>query len=502
MKQRVDQLTVTRFIVILLVLYTHGDGGVYLTFLKQIPFFTELLLAGPSGVCYFYVLSGFVMGLAYYRPHEKFNITGFWRARFLRLYPLYLIAFLITCAYYADNILRIKPQKILANIFIVQSWIPAYSQSFNYVAWSMTVEIFFYIIFPFFVIWAYRQSTKKLITVSIILWVISQVVYHIVWIGYFPERKDFIVYSPIFHLNSFVMGVVGSIWYLRERKQQNLKPITIFVTLSVSILLVCVYTIISLRYKVNFPYLPTDLQPMAGLLAPLFVLFCISLSLDKSRLSTFLSHPAFLSLGEATYAIYILHVPITWFYHRFLESSNFIDDSTKVFNLTAFPMLIMLGLFFRNYVDQPIQIWLKKNIHRINFPLLFLDLLVAIASIYLSFRLRFEHAREFTSYQSMMRILFYCAFFIRPALSIYFNTYNLSLYSSFKEMIQPIVVSTTLSSVVLFSLIYFGFTAGVFENFPRSIFISDWLIVLSTSVLTRFVFNLIANRKHRTLATT
>lgn len=501
MTQRVDQLTITRFIVILLVLYTHGDGGIYLSSLKQIPFFTELLLAGPSGVCYFYVLSGFVMGLAYYRPHEKFNITTFWRARFLRLYPLYLIAFLITCAYYADSILRIKPQKILANIFIVQSWIPAYSQSFNYVAWSMTVEIFFYVIFPFFMIWAYRQSTKKLITVSIILWTVSQIIYQFLWIGYFPERKDIIVYSPIFHLNSFVIGVVGSVWYWREGKKINIKPTTIFSTLFLSLIFICVYTIISLRYKANFPYLPTDIQPIAGLLAPLFVLICISLSLDQSRLSKFLSHPIFLALGEATYAIYILHVPLSWFYHRFLESSSFIVDPNRIFDLTAFPLLIVIGLFARNYIDQPIQKWLKNNIHKINIPLLLLDLVVVTASIYFSFALRFDHHREFNSYQTMMRVMFYCAFFLRPALSIYFNAFNLSAFTSFTQMVRPLIISTTLGSIILYFIIYSGFTAGWLENFPRSIFIADWLIVLSTSLIARFIFTLIENRKQKVLAT-
>lgn len=503
MKQRVDQLTITRFIVILLVLYSHGDGGVYLDFLRRFPFFSELLRGGPSGVAYFYVLSGFVMGLAYFRDGERFNITKFWQARFLRLYPLYLIAFLLTCAYYADSILRIKPQKVLANIFIVQSWIPAYSQSFNYPAWSMTVEIFFYILFPFFAIWAYRQSTKKLITISIIFWVLSQIIYHILWIGYFPERKDIIVYSPIFHMNSFMIGAVGSIWYLREGKLLKLKKTTIFSMLFVSIIFICAYTIISLRYKNLFPYLPTDLQPMAGLLAPVMVLFCIALSLDQSQLSKFLNHPAFIALGEATYAIYILHVPLTWFYHRFLEASNFIQDPARIFDLTTFPLLILIGLLTRNYIDQPIQTWLKNNIRRINIPLLLLDLVIITASVYFSFRLRFDHPREFASYQTMMRVIFYSAFFLRTALSVYFNTFNPTVLSgSIPQMLRSVLISVTTSSLILTTIGYIGFYFGWFENFPRSVFISDWLIVLSFSLISRFVFRALVMRQSQKILST
>jgi peptidoglycan/LPS O-acetylase OafA/YrhL len=494
--KRLDQLTFTRFLMILLVLFYHGDGGIFFDFLNQLPF-SELLRTAPTAVSYLYVLSGFVMALVYFRPNEKFDIAGYWRARVARIYPLYLIAFLLTCYFYVDAILRIKPQKILANIFVIQAWIPSYSQSFNYASWSMTVEFFFYAIFPFFTLWAYKQSTKKLISLSMILWAGSQLIHHIFWIRYFPENQGFIVYSPVFHLNSFIMGVVGGIWYLREGSRQNIKPTTIFITLISSFIFVAGYSIVSLTY---FPLLPRDLQPMAGLLSPLMILFIISLALDKSFLSKIFNHPALVTLGETSYAIYILHVPIVWLFDRYLHKH--IASAQQIFYVAVIPMLIAIGLLAHFFVDQPLRVWLKKTLQHINIPLLLLDLVIVTASVYLSFRLRFDHPREFASYQTMMRVIFYCAFFLRPALSIYFNTFNLSAFISFKQMIRPIIISTTFGSALFYITIYIGFSMGWFENFPRSIFISDWLIVLSTSLLARFIFMLIENRKQKILATT
>lgn len=494
--KRLDQLTFTRFLMIMLVLFYHGGGGVYFSFLSQFPF-SEILRAAPTGVSYLYVLSGFVMALVYFRPNEKFDISGYWRARVVRIYPLYLIAFLLTCYFYADTILRIKPQKILANIFVAQAWIPAYSQSFNYAAWSMTVEFFFYAIFPFFTLWAYKQSTKKLISFSIVLWVVSQLIYQILWIGYFPERKDIIVYNPIFHLNSFIMGVVGGIWYLREGSQQNIKPTTIFITLISSFIFVAGYSIVSLSY---FPSLPRDLQPMAGLLSPLMILFIVSLALDKSLLSKIFNHPALVTLGETSYAIYILHVPIVWLFDRYLY--NNIATAQQIFDIAVIPMMIVIGLLAHFFVDQPLRAWLKKTLQHINIPLLLLDLIVVTASVYFSFRLRFDHPREFASYQTMMRVMFYCAFFLRPVLSFYFNTLNLSAFTSFTQMIRPVVISTTLGSAIFYVIIYIGFSTGWLENFPRSVFIADWLIILSISLLTRFIFMFIKNREQKVLAVT
>jgi peptidoglycan/LPS O-acetylase OafA/YrhL len=483
--QRLDQLTFTRFAIILLVLFYHGGGGIYFDFLRQFPF-SEILLAAPTGVSYLYVLSGFVMALVYFRPNEKFDIAGYWRARVIRIYPLYLIGFLLTCYFYVDTILRIKPQKILANIFVVQAWIPAYSQSFNYAAWSMTVEFFFYAIFPFLTMWAYKQSTKKLIGVSVVFWVVSQIIYQVLWVVYFPERKDLIVYNPIFHLNSFVMGVVGGIWYLREGKNQVINPRTVFSTLLFSAVFVIAYCIVSRRNPTLFP---SDLQPMAGLLAPFMILFIISLALDKSRLSNTLNHPTLVALGETSYAIYILHVPIVWLFERYLHTTASISNPQQIYDASVIPMMIAIGLLAHFFIDQPLRNWLKRTLQTINIPLLLLDLIIVTASVYLSFRLRFDHPREFASYQTMMRVIFYCAFFLRTALAVYFNTLNSAvLTGNLTQMLRSVFISVTTGTVIFSVIAYIGFNVGWFENFPRSVFIMDWAIVLSLSLLTRFIY--------------
>ena len=144
--KRLDQLTFTRFIALLLVLFYHGAGGVYLRSFDVFPL-SAILHSAPSAVSFLYVLSGFVLVLVYYKPAQKFDIVNYWTARFLRIYPLYIVSFLMVWYYYVD-ISRIKPQKILANIFVLQAWIPKYAQSFNYASWSMTVEFFFYAVFP------------------------------------------------------------------------------------------------------------------------------------------------------------------------------------------------------------------------------------------------------------------------------------------------------------------------------------------------------------------
>src|SRR5687768_12205757 len=315
--KRYDQLTFTRFWALLLVLIYHGAGGIYQSYINFFPF-SPILDSAPTAVSYLYVLSGFVMSLVYFRPQEKFEIAKYWTARIVRIYPLYIISFVLICYYYLDALARIKPQKILANIFVLQAWWPAYAQSFNYASWSMTVEFFFYAVFPFFVLWAYRQPVRRILWVAIIFWIVAQTINFVLWIGYFPAQEFFIVYNPLFHLSTFIMGVAGGAWFVEHARHQQIdQKLNLFI-LAGSLLIIAIYIVVSETYR-QFR-LPYGLQPMSGLLAPFFVLFISTLALDQTRLSKILSHRWLVALGETSFALYILHVPVIWLYERALHT--------------------------------------------------------------------------------------------------------------------------------------------------------------------------------------
>lgn len=493
--KRLDQLTFTRFAMILLVLFYHGTGEFYTNLINVFPF-SALLRSAPTAVAYLYVLSGFVMSLVYFRPGEKLDIFGYWRARFVRIYPLYIISFILVCIFYYESMFQIKPLKILANIFVVQAWIPIYAQSFNYSSWSMTVEFFFYAIFPFFVLWAVHQPTRRLIWTALSLWIVTQAVNFSLWIGYFPEHKDLIVYFPLFHLSTFVMGVVGGIWYLREGRGQALNQRTITSVLFASFMIIAVYTVISTDV---FPALPHDLQPMSGLLAPFMILFIVALALDNSRLSRFLSHPALVNLGETSYAIYILHVPVYWLYERALESSG-VADPAWVFDITFLPMMILLGLAVHFWVDIPLRRWLKDFLRSINVPLFLLDFAIVVVTAFFLFQLRFGIGREYRSYREMERLVFWVAFLARPALSLLFGMYRSSaLAKPVWQWMRPVLLSVSLGSFMVAGSVYLGYFTGWFENFPRSVFVLDWLIILISSLLVRFVFRIFITKKQTAL---
>lgn len=483
--KRLDQLTFIRFVMVVLIVFFHGYGGVYAEWTLKIPFFNALLGTATTAVGYMYVLSGFVMSLVYHRPSDKFEIADYWKARVVRIYPLYLMAFFLTCLYYYDAFIVVKPQKILANIFAVQSWIPVYAQSFNYPAWSITVEIFFYLIFPFLTLWSYGVSTKKLIWGSMIFWMISQLSYQVLWTGWLEAHRQFVLYFPLFHLNSFIVGVVGGIWYVREGRFGIFNPLHNRLFLVLSVIFSLGYLILGMTY---LPALPHELQPMAGILAPIMLLFILTLSLDETKLSAYLKYPWLVTLGESSYAVYILHVPLSWLFEKYLTGLQ-VAGSAWIFSVFNFPLIVILSVGLYLFVDTPIRNWLREYFKTIDLRLLLLDLAIFILVTFFIFQVRFDEKEYRFLYREMERLVFWVGFFARPVLSMIFGAYRSSTLSrEGYQWMMPVIVSLSVSAVLMAASAYWGFFTGWFENFPRSIFVMDWFIVLSLSLLVRVLF--------------
>ncbi len=424
------------------------------------------------------------MSLVYYRPDERFDVRGYWSARFVRIYPMYILSFLLICLYYLEYMPHIKALKILANIFVVQAWWPDYAQSFNYPAWSLCVEFFFYAIFPFFTLWAYRQRMRRLIWLSIVLWVFSQTIYYFLWINYFPRWEFFLVYFPVFHLNSFILGAVGGIWYMRERPDLVSHRRTNLMILLGCLLFVCLFTIAGSI----FPWLPHGLQPMAGFLSPFFAVIVLTLAMDNTIISKILKHPWLVLLGETAFILYVFEVPFAWFYKRWIFNSSLANPEAFI-RYTALPIILAIGIIGHLYVDIPIRRWLKNLLKRVSMPVLLLDLAAVALSVWLSFVLRFGSGKELRGFVTAGFYMFWLAFLIRIFMNVLCGTTNPILFQSTRQvMLKRLFMSVSLGSLMIAGLMWIEFELGWIPGWPRSVFILDWLIMLSLSILIRLVF--------------
>lgn len=142
------------------------------------------VLTGPAGFVFtllnqgltlFFVLSGFLL----YRPFVTAMVRGtqlpsirrYAYNRLLRIYPVYIVIFMITGIIIGsvyirgsthglgpDNIGRLTdPLQIAANLLLVQMFVPQYVMSGLPVSWSLTAELTFYLVLPLVALLALRR---------------------------------------------------------------------------------------------------------------------------------------------------------------------------------------------------------------------------------------------------------------------------------------------------------------------------------------------------------
>jgi peptidoglycan/LPS O-acetylase OafA/YrhL len=154
---RIDSLTGARFLAAAAVFVHHSVGPDHIPFVDL----------GYLGVTFFFVLSGFVLTWA--GSADRGIITSY-RNRFARIYPLHIVTLVIAVVLPGWFVLG-SPQLFVQSVFLLQSWTSAGSASFNWVAWSISNEAFFYLLFPFVLKLLRRFTPRTLVLVAVIVWI-------------------------------------------------------------------------------------------------------------------------------------------------------------------------------------------------------------------------------------------------------------------------------------------------------------------------------------------
>lgn len=142
---------------VVLMHYTWGTGYVAQNLFDKVTYY------GFAGVIVFLVLSGFVMAHVYPVFREKVDVPKFadyFYKRIVRIYPLHLatvIAFIIIVKMgYPLAGPNDTDYTLVLNLFLIHAWGFVNEFSWNAVSWTISVEMFAYIWFPFVIYGLYR----------------------------------------------------------------------------------------------------------------------------------------------------------------------------------------------------------------------------------------------------------------------------------------------------------------------------------------------------------
>lgn len=296
---RIDQLTFPRFLAAIAIVIFHFGREVY-------PFNTDLFAPifnrANLGVSFFFFLSGFVMILAY-GNNEKILFSSYFRNRLARIYPLYFFSLLLTCAVFVFLDYPVGTFSFFNSVLLVQAWNPQIVMDLNYPGWSISVEFFFYLLFPFLFNRLFsKHSLGKTALVTILVWILSQLIINLILESSFLNLKDnrqlsnFVHYSPILHLNEFLLGIVGSLFFIKIKDSWGKKLD----------LLAVVFFLVTLIILYN----GLPINSHNGALAIIFIPIIIILSLNTGYITKLFKNKVLVFLGEISFGVYILQVPI------------------------------------------------------------------------------------------------------------------------------------------------------------------------------------------------
>ncbi len=349
---QLDQITFTRFIAALTVVFFHYGIDI---FPASVPFLFENVTAGPIAVGYFYVLSGFIMAIAYYQVDQNqqgnFNKSKYWVARFARIYPVYLFALLIIAAAKFKTLGQ-DWETLPLHVLLLQSWIPGYPITLNTPGWSLSVEAFFYLCFPFLLIWVYKRGLRSLTYLAVAMWLITQVILLIVLNSeaYAPKNlsHDFIYYNPLMHLNQFVLGLVCGVYLKKNQANESNSNSGFWLLISFVVMFILIWGRPHLESMLGIKLAFTN-----GLLAPVFLAIIIFLAKHKGYITKLFSYPLLILLGEASYSLYILQKPVYGIYDRLVTPRINLPD-TAHFYLFLF-LLILISIASYKFLETPMR---------------------------------------------------------------------------------------------------------------------------------------------------
>lgn len=332
-KINIDSLTATRAFAALLVVIFH-----FANINTGISYIDRFFKNGNLAVSYFFVLSGYIMYLSYVDNYRGYK--NFIQRRVARIVPLYWVALIpVTFLTVYSSIKGFPPTfnlglAFLNNATFTQLYSEKYLYTLNTPGWSLCVEMFFYLLFPFFL--KFQKARINLFIGVTIFTYISSAIIHNVLIKH-SSWQLFANGSPLLHLNQFLIGMLAA-QFFRSKVLKNYAYLSIISLMAILLFMSCDW----------------GLSAKDGLLAPVFVIFIGSIAAWNP---SFLKIRLWVFLGEISYGIYILQKPVHIYFN--LIYVKFSNNQVAGFIIYVF-VLIAVSILLFYMVEIPCKRWINN----------------------------------------------------------------------------------------------------------------------------------------------
>jgi len=277
----------------------------------------NLVAHGYLSTSFFFLLSGFILAFLYWKPDGELATTRgrFWWQRFTRIYPVHLIALLITIVlflprFWMDPSAPPIPLAIVSGVAtatLTQAWYAPLVPVWSWPTWALSAVVFLYAIMPWLMGRLAKLSRSQAIGLLVAMPVIS-LLPTLVYLYFFPDGgKDhqdwqiFLGSTPLFWVPHFAAGMLMTrIFHISRFEtawQGKSRPwISAGDVAFAAVVALCVMEPHSLAWRHILRH---------GALMPLYMLVLYDLALGRGLVARLFSLPGMGFLGQTSFSIFI-----------------------------------------------------------------------------------------------------------------------------------------------------------------------------------------------------
>jgi peptidoglycan/LPS O-acetylase OafA/YrhL len=311
--EKIHALTSLRFFAALFVVCYHVVWS-YFPWITRQSTLGRTILMGYVSVSFFFLLSGYILGVVYLRRGGPVAVKDFYKARFARVYPLFLLTLVLDTpsllmsriATYGMNSAVLKTAAtFLANLLMLHAWFPQL-RGIDNPNWSLSVETLFYLTFPLIGVALWKLRGSRLWLWTALVYVGGQAVVAMFAHFFESQTRELL---PALHLSTFALGILLARWQFLSREKRAAKT-----TSHVGPWLALAFAVVSFAAVVYWS--PDGTTPFLcdGMLAPIFAAVIWAFSHSDWWPARLLSPQWLVVLGEASFGLYLFHIPV---YHFF-----------------------------------------------------------------------------------------------------------------------------------------------------------------------------------------
>ncbi len=315
------------------------------TFLKPVYLFARD--TGAVGVDIFMFYSG--LG-CYYSMIKNNNVLSFYKRRFIRIYPSFLIVMIPFLAYIDLAKSGETFGKYLYDLSLVGFWIDG-----NAVVWFVAAILFLYLIYPIIHKLITTYSTKTVVIITMSVWLVLSMIIFCFFNSAFYNITRLIARIPIFLLGCIMAKYVKSGGVKINARKLIYISLTVFVVSIATIWFVYnnQFTVFISSFVRRFLYTPLTIS----------MIFIVSYLLFKlPNLTSWLLQSKFVKITALmTFELYLVHERVILFGKELFEKYGVDLDKYRILNDLIYFVVAFGVSYFVYFISSYIQKIFKKG---------------------------------------------------------------------------------------------------------------------------------------------